>query len=159
VQQNSLRQGEIGGLSVAGQRTNDCAYLLDGVMNTEPDYNALNYVPVVDAIPECQVQVAQYSAEYGRASGGQVNVLTQSGSNQWHGVALEFTTSRDVPEFRRNQFGGLLGGPILKNKLFGIFNYDGLRNRQAAANLTTIAVPDQFQRIGDFSHELPGTVI
>ena len=77
VQQNSLRQGEVGGLSVAGQRTNDSAYLLDGVMNTDPDYNALSYVPIVDSISEFQVQVAQYSAEYGRASGGQINVLTQ----------------------------------------------------------------------------------
>ncbi len=172
VQQNSLRQGEIGGLSVAGQRTNDSAYLLDGVMNTDPDYNALNYVPVVDAIAEFQVQVAQYSAEYGRASGGQINVVTQSGTNRWHGAAWDFlrnnrldarpfnlTTSPDVPEFRRNQFGGLVGGPILHNKLFGFFTYEGLRNRQAAANLTTVAVPDQFQRAGDFSKEIATTVI
>src|ERR1039458_3119069 len=81
VQQNAVRQGEVAGLSVAGSRTNDSAYLLDGVINTDPDYNALNYVPIVDAISEFRVQVAQYSAEYGRASGGQVNVLTQSGTN------------------------------------------------------------------------------
>ncbi len=110
VQQNSLRQGEVAGLSVAGQRTNDSAYLLDGVINTDPDYNALSYVPVVDAIAEFQVQVAQYSAEYGRASGGQINVITQSGSKSWHGSAWNFlrnnaldarpfnlTTSPDVP--------------------------------------------------------------
>src|SRR5215472_11447186 len=90
VQQNSLRQGEVGGLSVAGQRTNDSAYLLDGVMNTDPDYNALSYVPIVDAISEFQVQVAAYSAEYGRASGGQINVLTQSGGRHWHGSAWDF---------------------------------------------------------------------
>src|SRR5262249_31793696 len=63
VQQNVLRQGETAALSVAGMRTNDSAYLLDGVINTDPDYNALNYVPSVDAIAEFQVQVAQYSAE------------------------------------------------------------------------------------------------
>src|SRR5262249_12053718 len=152
VQQNSLRQGQVGGLSVAGQRTNDSAYLLDGVMNTDPDYNALNYVPIIDAISEFQVQLAQYSAEYGRASRGQINVLTQSGSNHWHGSAWDFlrnnvldarpfnlTTQSDVPEYRRNQFGGTIGGPLLKNKLFGFFSYEGLRNRQAAANLTTVA--------------------
>jgi hypothetical protein len=172
VQQNSLRQGEVGGLSVAGQRTNDSAYLLDGVMNTDPDYNALNYVPIVDAIAEFQVQVAQYSAEYGRASGGQINVLTQSGTNQWHGSAWEFLrnnvldarpfnliTSPDVPEFRRNQFGGTIGGRLYKSKLFGFFSYEGLRIRQAAANLTTVAVPDALQRVGNFSEELPTTVI
>jgi Carboxypeptidase regulatory-like domain/TonB dependent receptor len=172
VQQNSLRQGEIGGLSVAGQRTNDSAYLLDGVMNTDPDYNALSYVPILDAIAEFQVQIAQYSAEYGRASGGQINVLTSSGGKQWHGAAWEFlrnnvldarpfnlTTQSNVPEFRRNQFGGAIGGPLLKDKVFGFFSYEGLRNRQAAANLTTVAVPDLLQRAGNFSEELPKVVI
>jgi hypothetical protein len=172
VQQNSLRQGEVAGLSVAGQRTNDSAYLLDGVMNTDPDYNALNYVPIVDAIGEFQVQIAQYSAEYGRASGGQINVMTQSGTQRWHGSAWDFlrnnvldarpfnlTTSPDVPEFRRNQFGGTVGGPLLRNHLFGFFAYEGLRNRQAAANLTTVSVPSQLARTGNFSEELPTTVI
>jgi hypothetical protein len=141
-------------------------------MNTDPDYNALNYVPIVDAISEFQVQVAQYSAEYGRASGGQINVLTQSGSKRWHGSAWEFlrndvldsrpfnlTISPDVPEFRRNQFGGAIGGPLWKDKLFGFFSYEGLRNRQAGANLTTVATPDSLQRAGNFSEELPGTVV
>jgi Carboxypeptidase regulatory-like domain/TonB dependent receptor len=172
VQQNSLRQGEIAGISVAGQRTNDSAYLLDGVMNTDPDYNALNYVPIVDSIAEFQVQVAQYSAEFGRASGGQINVLTQSGTRDWHGSAWDFlrnnvldsrpfnlTTSPDVPEFRRNQFGGTLGGPLRKDKLFGFFSYEGLRNRQAGANLTTVSTPDALQRVGNFSEELPVTAV
>ena len=141
-------------------------------MNTDPDYNARNYVPIVDAIAEFQVQIAQYSAEYGHASGGQINVLTQSGSNQFHGAAWEFlrnndldarpfnlTTSSSVPEYRRNQFGGQLGGPILKNKLFGFFSYEGLRNRQAGANLTTVSVPDQLQRTGNFSEELATTAV
>jgi len=172
VQQNALRQGEIAGLSVAGTRTNDSAYLLDGVINTDPDYNALAYVPIIDSIAEFQVQVAQYSAEYGRASGGQINVVTQSGTNAWHAAAWEFlrnnnldarpfnlTTSSAVPKFQRNQFGGVLGGPVLKNKLFVFFGYEGLRTRQAAANLTTIGVPDALQRVGNFSGESATTVI
>ena len=172
VQQDSVRQGQFAGLSVAGSRTNDSAYLLDGVMNTDPDYNALNYVPIIDAIAEFQVQVAQYSAEYGRASGGQINVLTQSGTNDWHATAWDFlrnnhldarpfnlTTSSDVPKFQRNQFGGLVGGPLVKNKLFGFFAYEGLRTRQAAANLTTIGVPDALQRAGNFSGEIATTAI
>jgi hypothetical protein len=172
VQQNAVRQGETAALSVAGSRTNDSAYLLDGVINTDPDYNALSYVPSVDAISEFQVQVAQYSAEFGRASGGQINVQTQSGSNQWHGSAWDFlrnnvldarpfnlTTSSTVPKFQRNQFGVTVGGPVVKDRLFVFFNYEGLRNRQAAANLTTIAVPDQAERMGNFSEELRTTVI
>jgi hypothetical protein len=172
VQQNVLRQGETAALSVAGSRTNDSAYLLDGVIDTDPDYNALSYVPSVDAIAEFQVQVAQYSAEYGRASGGQINVQTQSGGNQFHGSVWNFlrnnvldarpfnlTTSSSVPKFQRNQFGFTVGGPILQNRLFGFFNFEGLRNRQAAANLTTIAVPSQAERNGNFSEELATTQI
>jgi len=172
VQQNALRQGEVAGLSVAGSRTNDSAYLLDGIINTDPDYNALNYVPTVDSISEFRVQVAQYSAEYGRASGGQVNVLTQSGTNNWHAAGWEFlrnnqldarpfnlTTQSSVPKFQRNQFGGLLGGPVVKNKLFAFFSYEALRTRQAAANLTTIGVPDALQRAGNFSEEAATTLI
>jgi len=129
-------------------------------------------VPIVDSIAEFQVQVAQYSAEYGRASGGQINVVTQSGSNTWHAAAWEFlrnnhldarpfnlTTQSDVPKFQRNQFGGLAGGPILKNRLFTFLSYEGLRTRQAAANLTTIAVPDALQRTGNFSEEIASTAI
>ena len=170
VQQNAVRQGEVAGLSVAGNRTNDSAYLLDGVINTDPDYNALSYVPSVDSISEFRVQVAQYSAEYGRASGGQVNVLTQSGTNTWHGAGWEFlrnnemdarpfnlTTQSSVPKFQRNQFGGLVGGALVKNKLFAFFNYEALKTRQAAANLTTVGVPDALQRIGDFSAEAATT--
>jgi hypothetical protein len=172
VQQNTVRQGEVAGLSVAGNRTNDSAYLLDGVINTDPDYNALSYVPIVDTISEFRIQIAQYNAEYGRASGGQVNVLTQSGTNDWHGSAWEFlrnndmdarpfnlTTQSSVPKFQRNQVGGLIGGPLVKNKLFGFFSYEALRTRQAAANLTTVAVPDALQRKGDFSEEAATTLI
>jgi len=172
VQQNAVRQGEVAGLSVAGSRTNDSAYLLDGVINTDPDYNALSYVPIVDTISEFRVQVAQYSAEYGRASGGQVNVLTQSGTNTWHAAGWEFlrnndldarpfnlTTQSSVPKFQRNQFGGLAGGALVKNKLFGFFSYEALRARQAAANLTTVSVPDALQRAGNFSEEAGTTTI
>jgi hypothetical protein len=172
VQQDAVRQGEVAGISVAGTRTNDSAYLLDGVINSDPDYNALSYVPILDTIAEFQVQVAQYSAEYGRASGGQINVMTVSGTNQWHASAWEFlrnnnldsrpfnlTTQSSVPKFQRNQFGGLAGGPVVKNRLFAFFSYEGLRTRQAAANLTTISAPDALQRSGNFSEEIGTTAI
>src|SRR6185369_8416536 len=76
VQQNSTRQGMIGGLSVSGGRTNNTAFMLDGGINLDPDYNGLNYSPSVDSISEFQVQTGIFPAEYGRASGGQVNVVT-----------------------------------------------------------------------------------
>ena len=90
VQQNLNRQGLIGGLSVSGGRTNNTSFLLDGGINLDPDYNSLNYSPSIDSIAEFQVQTGIFPAEYGRASGGQVNVVTKSGGNSLHGSAFEF---------------------------------------------------------------------
>ena len=163
VQQDQFRQGMMAGLSVSGGRTNDTAFLLDGATNIDPDYNTLNYSPSIDAIQEFQVQTAMYSAEYGRASGGQVNVVTKSGSNQLHGTAWDFLRNSaldarpfnlptpTVPEFRRNQYGATLGGRLVKDKLFLFLAYEGLAVRQAAAGLTTVAVPTLAQHNGDFS--------
>jgi len=169
VQQNTVRQGQAGGLSVSGGRTNNTAFLLDGAANLDPDYNSLNYSPSIDAIAEFQVQTAAYSAEYGRASGGQINVVTKSGSNDLHGSAWEFLrnnkldarpfnlVSGDTPKYQRNQFGATLGAPVVKNRLFTFLAYEGLRVRQAAANLTTVTVPTQLERQGDFS-QTPGGI-
>lgn len=162
VQQNSLRLGQTGGFSASGGRTNNNAFLLDGAANTDPDYNALNYSPVIDAIGEFQVQTAQVSAKFGRASGAQVNVVSKSGTNQVHGSAWNFLRNRvfdarpfnlnqsRLPKYQQNQFGATLGAPIVKNRLFVFGAYEGLRIRQAGAGLTTVAVPTAAQRNGDF---------
>ncbi len=163
VQQNLNRQGSIGGLSVSGGRTNNTAFLLDGGINLDPDYNSLNYSPSVDSIAEFQVQTGIFPAEYGRASGGQVNVVTKSGGNAFHGSAFEFLRNdkldarpfnlpaSTLPKYRRNQFGATVGGPIVRSKLFWFFSYEGLRLRQAGAGLTSVTVPTALQRKGDFS--------
>ncbi len=163
VQQDQFRQGLIGGLSVSGGRTNNTAFLLDGAINIDPDYSSLNYSPSVDAIAEFQVQTGIFPAEYGRASGGQVNVVTKSGSNTFHGSAYEFLRNDTLdarpfnlptptlPKYRRNQFGATMGGPAVRSKLFWFFSYEGLRLRQAGAGLTTVTVPTALQRSGDFS--------
>ena len=159
VQQNAIRQGEVGGLSISGGRTNNTAFLLDGAANTDPDYSSLTYSPQIDGIAEFQVQTASVSAEYGRAS---VNVTSKSGSNDVHGSAFEFLRNKavdsrpfnlagDLPKFQRNQYGGTVGGPLRKNRLFGFFAYEGLKVRQGAAGLTTTPVPSALQRQGDFS--------
>ena len=112
----------------------------------------------VDAVREFNVLTDTYSAEYGKRAGAQVNVVTQSGSNTWHGSAFEFlrnsgldarnffdqTTS--TPPFRRNQFGGSLGGPIQKDKLFLFGNYEGFRESLAVTN--TSVVPNDQARLG-----------
>jgi hypothetical protein len=159
VQQNTLRQGQTGGLSVAGGRTNNTVFLLDGVLNIDPDYNSLNYSPTVDAVSEFQVQTAMTPAEFGRAA---VNVVTKSGTDQYHGAAWEFLRNRvldsrpfnlpgALPQYQRNQFGGVIGGPIVRKKLFGFGAFEGLRVRQAGAGLTSVAVPTALQRQGNFS--------
>ncbi len=162
VQQNQIRQGFQGSFSASGGRSNNNAFLLDGAANTDVDYNMLNFAPVVDSIAEFQVQTSLYSAEYGRASGAQINVVTKSGGNELHGSAWEFLRndrldarpfnlpSSRLPKYRRNQFGATLGGPFVKNRLFGFFAYEGLRVRQAAAALTSVNVPTELQRAADF---------
>jgi hypothetical protein len=162
VQQSQFRQGLMGGLSIAGGRTNNTAFLLDGAVNIDPDYSSLSYAPNLDTIQEFQVQTAMFGAEYGHA-GGQVNVTTKSGTNDLHGSGWEFLRNNkldarpfnlpsvDVPKFQRNQYGGTMGGPLIRSKLLGFFSYEGLRIRQAAAGLTNVAVPSALQRAGDFS--------
>jgi len=162
VQQDQNRQGMIGGLSIAGNRTNNTAFMLDGGINIDPDYSALSFEPSVDSIAQFQVQTGLFPAEFGRA-GGQVNVITRSGGNSFHGSAYEFIRNNDLdarpfnlptsslPEFRRNQFGASAGGRIIRNKIFWFTAYEGLRLRQAAAALTTTTVPSALQRAGDFS--------
>ena len=165
VQQNVLRQGQndIGGLSIAGSRTNNTNFLLDGASNIDPDYSALNYSPSIDSIAEFQVQTAMVPAEYGRAS---VNVVSKAGTNDLHASAWDFLRNKDfdarpfnVPDlyqFQRNQYGGTAGGPILKNRLFTFLAYEGLRVHQAGANQlgstpVSVTLPTLKQRAGDFS--------
>lgn len=160
VQQNTVRQSDIGGISIAGNRTNNTQFLLDGVSNIDPDYNSLNYSPNVDSIAEFQVQTAMVAAEYGRAG---INLVTRSGSNEHHGSGWEFLRNNNldarpfnllqssVPKYQRNQFGGTYGGPILKNKLFDFLSFEELKVRQAGAGLTSVVVPNANQRQGNFN--------
>ncbi len=164
VQQDVLRQGQnnIGGLSIAGNRTNNTNFLLDGAVNIDPDYSALNYSPSIDSVAEFQVQTAMVPAEYSRAS---VNVVSKSGTNDLHGVLWEFLRNKDVDarpynvpslyQFERNQFGANAGGAVIKNRLFGFLSYEGLRVTQAGANQSgstpvTVTLPTAAERTGNF---------
>src|SRR5204862_885301 len=164
VQQNAIRQGQVGGLSISGGRTNNTIFLLDGAANVDPDYSSINYSPQIDAISEFQVQTASVSAEYGRAS---VNVTSKSGTNDLHASVFEFLRNKavdarpfnlagDLPKYQRNQYGGTAGGAIVKNRLFGFFAYEGLKVRQAGGGLATVPVPSALQRVGDFSQTKGG---
>ena len=124
-----------------GMRTRDNNFLLDGVDNNELNLNTVIIFPSVDAIEEFKVQTSTYSAEFGRANGGVVNIQIKSGTNQFHGSGFEFLRNdkfdandlfnnkfgRAKPAFRQNQFGGTLGGPIRHDKTFFFMDYQGWR--------------------------------
>ncbi|MCX6597117.1 MAG: TonB-dependent receptor [Acidobacteria bacterium] len=141
-------------------------FLLDGVDNNDPDVNRYNLQPPVDAIQEFKIATNSYSAEYGRSAGGQVNVVTRSGGNAWHGFAYDYLRNRVLDgnnyfdpsgsnKYIRNQFGGGLGGPLRRDRTFVFGNFDGLRERQGLTRLGS--VPVESIRRGDLS-SLPGAI-
>jgi hypothetical protein len=149
--------------SVAGRRTAENLFLLNGVEYTGSSQlsitpgGASGELLGVDAIREFNVQTDTYSAEYGKRAGAQVTVVTQSGTNALHGSMFEFLRNSAldarnfydqnfVPPFRRNQFGGSLGGPLKKDKLFLFGNYEGFRQSLALSNVTV--VPNSQARQG-----------
>src|SRR5438552_1095438 len=154
-----------GGFSAGGQRTIDNNYLLDGFNNntddTSFDTNQAEAIkPSVDAIREFKVQTNAYSAEFGRAGGGVVNLTLKSGTNSFHGTAYDFLRNEKLdarnffdpakkPPFKRNDYGFTFGGPALKDKVFFFFSYEKLARRESSTVNNTI--PTVAMRGGDFS--------
>jgi hypothetical protein len=149
--------------TVAGRRTGDNIFLLNGIEYTGQSQLAVTPGGVsgellgIDAIREFNLLTDTYGAEYGKRSGGQVVIVTQSGTNALHGALFEFLRNSDldqpgifdhgaVPPFRRNQFGGALGGPLKKNRLFVFGNYEGFRQSLALSSVSV--VPDAEARTG-----------
>ncbi|PWU02754.1 MAG: TonB-dependent receptor [Terriglobia bacterium] len=149
--------------AVAGRRTYENVFLMNGVEYTGASQLAVTPGGVsgqllgIDAVREFNVLTDTYSAEYGKRAGGQVTVVTQSGSNALHGAVFEFLRNSaldarnffdqaSVPPFRRNQFGASLGGPLKKDRLFLFGNYEGFRQVLAVSNVSV--VPDQNARRG-----------
>jgi outer membrane receptor protein involved in Fe transport len=147
-------------VSVNGQRSQNNNFLLDGVQNTDGDVNAFVLTPSIDAVQEFRVETSNYSAEFGRSSGAQINVVSKSGTNVFHGSVYEFlrnsaldarpfTNPGKLPAFRFNQFGATVGGPLRKDKTFFFVNYEGLRSVQGQSTISSVAL--DRQRTGDFS--------
>jgi hypothetical protein len=152
---------------VNGGGSNGVYYLLDGVDYNDMYINTNLPFPSPDALEEFNVQTDNMSATYGNATGGVANVVTKSGTDEIHGDVFEyirnyamdasnyFSTTGPNP-LKQNQFGGTIGGPILKNKLFYFGSYQGTR-QNTAMNGQIAQVPTQDELNGDFSVLLPGT--
>ena len=147
-------------VSVAGGALNGVTYLLDGATHNDP-FNNLNLpLPFPDALQEFKVETSALPAQYGHHSGGAVNVVTKSGTNEFHGDAFEFVrnrvfNSRDFfalsrDTLKRNQFGGTVGGPIRKNKLFFFAGYQETTVR-SAPNSAFAFLPTPTMLNGDFT--------
>src|SRR6201996_749744 len=147
-------------LSVAGAQATNINYLMDGADNNDAFTNVNLPFPFPDAIQEFSVQTSGLSPQYGIHPGAVVNIVTRAGGNSFHGTLFEFFRNGDMnarnhfstkqDTLKRNQFGGVLGGPIRKDKLFFFGGYQGTRTRQET-NAFTSFVPTQAMLNGDFS--------
>ena len=156
------RPGQRSAISISGNRPNANYFLLDGATNTDPTFNTLNFSPSPDAVREFKVQTGSYTAELGGAGGGQVNIVTRTGTNEYHGTVYEFLRN-DVFDARtfnemeesnhlvRNNFGASFGGPIVRNKSFFFVNYEGLRHTRSQTMISTVPTEDEINGMFEMS--------
>ena len=148
-------------------RTNE--YLFDGISVLQPEPGQVAFFPNIDAIQEFKIETNSPPAEFGRFNGGVVNLTTKSGTNALRGTVFEFfrneslnarnffaSTNPVKPQFRRNQFGGVLGGPIRRNRTFFFADYQG--QRQTIGRTVISTVPTVLQRQGIFTEAIAGRV-
>jgi hypothetical protein len=148
--------------SVNGGRTGSNAFMVNGANAEEGVHNGAAMIPNLDSIAQFRIITNNFDAEYGNYSGGQINVVTKSGSNQYHGTAFDFLRNTDLDArnyfsptrgvFIQNQFGGTAGGPIRKNKIFWFGDYQGTRQILGATQSYT--VPSNADRTGDLSDQI-----
>ncbi len=154
-------------INVMGNRTGHNLFLVDGVNVTDEYFNNVVLSPSVDAVSEFNIAKTNYNAEFGGKSGGVINVITKSGTNNFHGSIYEFlrnnifdarnlfTPVSVSPPFRENQFGAAVGGPLVKDKTFFFVNYDGQRIRNSLTNV--FSVPTADERAGNLIGLVPLT--
>ncbi len=151
-------------------RTNE--YLFDGISVLQPEPGQVAYYPIIDAIQEFKIESNSPPAEFGRFNGGVVNLTTKSGTNGFHGNVFEFVRNEHLnarnyfqssnpvkPDYRRNQYGGMLGGPLVKDRTFFFVDYQG--QRQSIGRTVTSNVPTLAERSGVFRQNIydPATTV
>jgi hypothetical protein len=149
---------------INGSRPRTNEYIYDGISVLQPEPGQVVYYPVIDGMEEFKLNVNSYSPEYGRSNGGTVMVVGKSGSNELHGSVFEFFRNEALnarnlfaqpgpkPEFRRNQYGMTLGGPIQSNKTFFFVDWQGTRLRTGITRFSV--VPTAAQRSGVFTQAI-----
>jgi hypothetical protein len=153
--------------SVNGAREDANNFLLDGTYNIDPKLNTFGVRPSVDAIREFEMLTSTYDASFGRNPGAQVNVILNSGTNDFHGSVFGFHRNAALdarnffapagepkPKYLRNQFGGAIGGPIVPDRTFFFADYEGTRSREGITRLTN--VPTLEERNGNFANSVFG---
>src|SRR5580700_6669050 len=159
-----------GDVSIDGQRESSNGFMMNSIDVQEHMNGGTSVIPNLDSIQEFRVLTNNFDPEYGNYNGGMINVVTKSGSNAFHGAAFEFLRNTDLDArnffdgtrgvFEQNQFGGVIGGPIEKNKVFFFADYQGTRTVQGIASPET-SVPSLQDRAGnlsDIASTLTGTV-
>ena len=162
-------------ISANGTRANQTNYLLDGGNNVDEYTNVNAPFPMPDSVQEFSVQTSNYNAEYGQNAGGVVNVITKSGTNKFHGDLFEYVRNADLnaanyfgyskptptsplmkirDPLKRNQFGGTIGGPLLRDKLFFFFGYQKTIIRTASTAATASILPTPAQLAGQFTNNV-----
>ena len=144
---------------INGSRPRTNEYIYDGISVLQPEPGQVAFYPIVDGIAEFRLNINAYSPEYGRSNGGTILVGGKSGSNDFHGTLFEFIRNEDLnarnyfappgakPEFRRNQYGLAVGGPIRKNKTFFFADWQGTRLRTGVTRLSTVPLAAQRQGV------------
>jgi hypothetical protein len=158
-----LSSWRLAAVGIGGGQPLTNGYLVDGIANDKMVNSGPMTFLTVDSTEEFKVQTNAMPAEFGRTSGGLISMISKSGTNQVHGSLFEFLRNdklnandffanragRQIPPDKVNQFGGTAGGPLIRNKLFYFFNYEGYRER--SSSIETINSPTTAQRSGDFS--------
>jgi Carboxypeptidase regulatory-like domain/TonB dependent receptor len=163
------RRTNAAGLSVNGQDESLNDWTVDGIDDNERIIGTIGVKPNVEGIQEITVETNSYAAEAGRTAGGVINIVTKSGTNQFHGTAYEFfrndiTDARSVfetvaqgpkPELRQNQYGGSFGGPIFKNRTFFFGDYEGFRQVAGVTYTGTVPTIAEYDDINSLNGSAP----
>jgi hypothetical protein len=165
------RRTNAAGISVNGQDDTLNNWVVDGVDDNERIIGSIGVKPNVEGIQEITVQTNSYAPEAGRTAGGVINIVTRSGTNEFHGSAYEFfrndvfdarnvfQTTGAKPELRQNQFGGSIGGPIFQDRTFFYFDYEGLRLVSGVTYVKTVPTLEEYNDINSINGGSPQALL